>query len=507
MVAEAVVALQAPIDPYGTRGQLPSGTVMPPTPSGETIMNAARALIAAVLLLAAPVGSVVTAQSAPDAARVDAIFERWHGAESPGCAVAVARDGRTVLARAYGMADLEHAIPNSPESIFEAGSVSKQFTAAAIMLLVQQGQLSLDDDIRQYVPEIPDYGTPIRIRHMLNHTSGLRDWGSVAAMSGWPRSHRTHTHEHVVDILSRQRGLNFEPGAAYSYSNSGYNLAAVIVERVSGISFAEFSRRYIFEPLGLVDTQWRDDYTRIVPGRATAYAARGDGFVIDRPIENVHGNGGLLTTVGDLLVWNESLASGKIGGRDFVRLMHEQGVLNDGRTIEYAAGISVGAFRGIPEVSHTGATSGYRAFLARYPDQAVGVAVLCNVGNVDPGSVGRRVGEVFLGGALAEVATPATQQAQQATEPYRPEADALAGLAGRYYSTDAETTLILSVADGQLVAERRPAARMIFNPVAPDAFASSLGRIRFVRNGSGAVTHFLVEQARVWSLQFDRQLP
>jgi CubicO group peptidase (beta-lactamase class C family) len=484
---------------------------MPPTRSGEIIMNAARAILAAVLLLAAPVASGVTAQLATDAARIDAIFERWNGAESPGCAVAVARDGRTVLARAYGMADLEHGIPNSPESIFEAGSVSKQFTAAAIMLLVQQGQLSLDDDVREYLPEIPDYGTPIRIRHMLNHTSGLRDWGSIAAISGWPRSHRTHTHEHVVDILGRQRGLNFEPGAEYSYSNSGYNLAAVIVERVSGISFAEFSKRYIFEPLGLADTQWRDDYTRIVPGRATAYAARGDGFVIDRPIENVHGNGGLLTTVGDLLVWNESLASGKIGGRDFVRLMHEQGVLNDGRTIEYAAGINVGAFRGIPEVSHTGATSGYRAFLGRYPDQAVGVAVLCNVGNVDPGSVGRRVGEVFLGGALAEVAAPATpaamQQARQATEPYHPGADELAGLAGQYYSPDAEATLILSVADGQLVADRRPAARLTLNPVAPDAFASSLGRIRFVRDGSGAVTHFLVEQARVWSLQFDRQSP
>jgi CubicO group peptidase (beta-lactamase class C family) len=481
---------------------------MPPTRSGDIIMNAARALLAAVFLLAAPAASVITAQTVPIEARVDAIFERWQGAANPGCAVAVAQDGRTVLTRAYGMADLEHGIPNSPETIFEAGSVSKQFTAAAIMLLVQQGQLSLDDDIREYLPEIPDYGTPIRVRNMLNHTSGMRDWGSVAAISGWPRSQRTHTHEHVLDILSRQRGLNFEPGAEYSYSNSGYNLAAIIVERVSGISFADFSRRYIFEPLGLTDTQWRDDYTRIVPGRAAAYAARGAGFIIDRPIENVHGNGGLLTTVGDLLVWNESLASGKIGGRDFVRLMHEQGVLNDGRRIEYAAGINVGTFRGVPEVSHTGATSGYRAFLGRYPDQGVGVAVLCNVGAVDPGNVGRRVGEVFLGSAVAAPAPAAAvrEQSEQAA-PYRPGADDLAGLAGEYYSPDAETTMIVSVADGQLVVQRRLAVRMTLNPVAPDAFASSLGRIRFVRDGSGAVTHFLVEQARVWSLQFDRQSP
>jgi CubicO group peptidase (beta-lactamase class C family) len=486
-------------------------------------MNVVRSLLAAAVLLATPLAPPAMAQPVPDAAaRVDAIFERWHAGTSPGCAVAVSRAGRIVLERAYGMADLEHGIPNAPATIFEAGSVSKQFTAAAIMLLVQQGRVTLDDDIRQYVPEIPDYGTPIRIRHLLNHTSGLRDWGSVAAIGGWSRSQRTHTHEHVVDILSRQRGLNYTPGAEYSYSNSGYNLAAVIVERVSGISFAEFSRRYIFEPLGLVDTQWRDDYTRIVPGRSSAYAARGDGFVIDRPIENVHGNGGLLTTVADLLVWNESLASGKIGGRDFVRLMHEQGVLNDGRVIEYAAGISVGAYRGVPEVSHTGATSGYRAFLGRYPDQGVGVALLCNVGNVDPGAVGRRVGEVFLGDVLAPAAAPQPRPATAtatatataagtgaggaAGTDVRAGAGGLAGYAGEYYSPDAEATLVVSVVDGGLVADRRPATRMPLNPTGPDTFASSMGTIRFERDESGAVTHFTVQQARVWSLRFDRHL-
>jgi CubicO group peptidase (beta-lactamase class C family) len=291
----------------------------------------------------------------------------------------VSRAGSIILQRALGMADLEHSVANTPGTIFEAGSVSKQFTAAAIILLAQQGKLSLDDDVRKYVPELPDYGTRITIRHMMTHTSGLRDWGNVAGIAGWPRGDRVHTHAHVVDILSRQRALNFTPGEQYSYSNSGYNLQAVIVARVSGMSFAEFSRRYIFEPVGMRNTQWRDDYTRIVKGRSVAYAARGGSFATDMPFENVHGNGGLLTTVEDLLIWTENLQTGRVFGPEFMALMHRRGVLNNGDTITYASGLQLVRYRGLPEVSHTGSTAGYRAFLARYPEQRVGVAVLCNI--------------------------------------------------------------------------------------------------------------------------------
>jgi CubicO group peptidase (beta-lactamase class C family) len=483
-------------------------------------MNASRnfAFVLATALFHIAVVGVATApthaqQTVAEAARVDAVFARWNSAETPGCAVGVSRAGTPVLQRAYGMADLEHGIRNTPATIFEAGSVSKQFTAAAVVLLAQQGLLSLDDDVRRYVPELPDHGTPVLIRHMLNHTSGLRDWGSVAAISGWGRSNRTHTHDHVVDILSRQRGLNFTPGHEYSYSNSGYNLAAVIVARVSGMSFAEFSRRHIFEPLGLRNTQWRDDYTRIVPGRSSAYAQRAGGFVIDRPIENVHGNGGLLTTVGDLLTWNEALAEGRIGGPDFVRLMHERGMLNDGSQIQYARGITVGSYGGVPEVSHTGSTSGYRAFLARYPDQGVGVALLCNVGAVNPGAVGHEVADIFLGDAVRRPAPRATTApappaapaaAQARPEPVRLTSAQLAELTGEYYSPDAEVGLTVSVEDGRLVALRRPATRMTLNPAADDVFESGIGRIRFIRDASGRVTQLSVQQARVYDLRFDR---
>jgi CubicO group peptidase (beta-lactamase class C family) len=463
------------------------------------------------------------AQSASDAARVDSIFARWNTRATPGCAVGVARNGTPVLARAFGMADLERDVPASPATLYEAGSVSKQFTATAIILLAQQGKLSLDDDVRNYVPEIPDYGRTIRIRNLLNHTSGLRDWGSVAAIAGWGRSVRTHTHAHVLDILSRQRALNFPPGDQYSYSNSGYNVLAVVVDRVSGMPFAEFEKKFIFEPLGMTHTQWRDDWTRIVKGRAIAYAARGSDFAIDNPIENVHGNGGLLTTVGDLLIWNENLNAGaRLGGQAYVNEMHRQGVLNGGQQIAYASGIQVGTFAGTKSVSHTGSTSGFRAFLARYPEQQVSVALLCNVGAVNPGAVGQQVASVFLapppaGATRANAA--ATIGGDDPNAPvsnapgrgrgaatYTPQPDDLMSYVGEYYSPDAEVALVVSIENGQLIARRRPATRITLTSTERDAFNASagLGAVRFIRDATGKVVQLSVRQARVFDLRFDR---
>src|SRR5262245_7837467 len=222
---------------------------------------------------------------------VDEVFARYR-ATTPGCTVGVAMNAKRVVIKGYGMADLEHDVPNGEETIFEAGSVSKQFTAAAVLLLAREGKLSLDDPVRKYVPELPDFPAPpgastagygvaapaaaggggLTIRHMLTHTSGLRDWGSVEDIAGWPRTSRVYTHAHVLDIVSRQQSLNFTPGTHWSYSNTGFNLAAIIVSRVSGKSFADFTRERLFAPLGMARTSWRDDYTRVVKGRAIAYS-------------------------------------------------------------------------------------------------------------------------------------------------------------------------------------------------------------------------------------------
>ena len=234
-------------------------------------------------MCAALVAQAVIDAPAVPAARVDAVFSRWT-TQTPGCAVGVAQGGKPILEKSYGMADLEHDVANTPDTIFEAGSVSKQFTAAAVLLLAQEGKLSLDDPARKYLPELPDYGAPLTIRHMLQHTSGLRDWGEIEAIAGWPRTTRAYTHAHVLDIVSRQKSLNFPSGTQWSYSNTGYNLAAIIVSRVSGKPFAEFSQERIFEPLGMTQTSWRDDYTRIVKGRAIAYCQAGSEFRIEHAV-------------------------------------------------------------------------------------------------------------------------------------------------------------------------------------------------------------------------------
>jgi CubicO group peptidase (beta-lactamase class C family) len=378
---------------------------------------AALAVVAAVLSAAA-----APSQPADTRARVDAIFGRWT-ISTPGCTVGSNVNGQPAVRAAYGMADLEHDVPIAVDTIFEAGSVSKQFTATAVLLLAREGKLSLDDPVRKHLPELPDVGAPVTIRHMLQHTSGLRDWGILAAIAGWPRGSRVHTHAHVLDILTRQRALNFQPGTRWSYSNSGYNLAAILVARLSGTSFADFTKARIFEPLGMKDTSWRDDYRRIVKRRAVAYREQQGTFATDMPFENVHGNGGLLTTVGDLLKWNENFAAPAVGDAALLAELQRPATFNDGRSHEYALGLYVDTYRGVREVDHSGGTAGYRAHLARYPDHGVSVAVLCNVGSANATSYAKAVADLHLGDALRPATAPAA--AHELTEQ---EAGRLAGL-------------------------------------------------------------------------------
>lgn len=328
---------------------------------------------------------------------LDSLFVDWNSAHTPGCAVSVHEQGQPLVSRAWGMADLEHQVPNTPSTIFEAGSVSKQLLTAVVVMLALDETFSLDDDVRTWIPELPDYGRTITIRHLMNHTSGLRDWGSVAALSGWGRSHRTHTHDHVLDILSRQTRLNFPAGERYSYSNSGYNLMVVLAERATGKSLAELSQELVFGPLEMRSTQWRDDYTRIVPGRSSAYSGQpgAEQYRINRPIEHVYGNGGLLTTVDDLQRWNHALYSGYFS-EAFTREMIRRGQLVSGRTIDYASGIIHGSDHGFEKIWHTGATSGYRAYLAWYPEHELSVALLCNVTGAHPGNLGSAVSALYL---------------------------------------------------------------------------------------------------------------
>src|SRR5262245_2565196 len=316
---------------------------------------------------------------------------------SPGCAAAVSLNGETLVEKAFVLADLEHSVSNTPQTIFESGSVAKQFTAAALVLLQLDGKLSIDDPVRKYIPELPDYGSPLTIRHLLNHTAGLRDWGTVMALTGAGRGDRVISQDLALDVITHQHALNFTPGSEYSYSNSGYNLAAIIVERVSKQKFPAFVEERLFKPLGMKDSSWRDDYQRIVPGRAQAYSRQGNGpWRLDMPLMNVYGNGGMLTTVGDWIKWNAMLDSRSLGA-PLVDALETRGMLNDGRKIGYALGVEVGTYKGLKDVSHGGATAGYQTFLARYPDNKVSVAVMCNGTSPSAGGVAAGITDEIFG--------------------------------------------------------------------------------------------------------------
>jgi CubicO group peptidase (beta-lactamase class C family) len=345
-----------------------------------------------------------TLAQVPDRAKVvanaDRAFEKVVKAyvgPAPGCAVAVSLNGETVFQKAFGLADLEHNVPNTPETIFESGSVAKQFTAAALVLLQQDGKLNLDDPVRNYIPELPDYGSPLTIRHLLNHTAGLRDWGTVMGLTGAGRGDRVVSQDLALDVIIHQRALDFTPGSEYSYSNSGYNLAAIIVERVSKQKFPAFVADRLFKPLDMKNSSWRDDYQRVVPGRAQAYSRQGNGlWRLNMPFMNVYGNGGMLTTVGDWMKWNAMLDSQSLGA-PLVNALETRGVLNDGRKIAYALGLVVDTYKGLKDVSHGGSTAGYQTFLARYPDKKMSVGVMCNGTSPSAGGIAASITDEVLG--------------------------------------------------------------------------------------------------------------
>ena len=296
------------------------------------------------------------------------------------------------------MADLEHNIPLTTESITEAGSISKQFTAAAILLLEQQGKLSLDDDVRKYVPELPDYGYKISLRQMMQHKSGLKDWGAIASIAGWPRTTKTYNNDDALYIICNQKTLNFKPGDEYLYSNSNYNLFAIIIQRVSGMSLADFTRKNIFEPAGMKHTQWRDNYKRIVPNRAIAYSKSGSGYQTNMPNENVYGNGGLLTTAEDLLIWCNYFLNGRLGTPSLLEKQLTTNPLNSGVMHGYAAGLFIDNDMGWKYIGHDGATASYRANLESYPELALSVAFLSNTSefDIDTLSVIDAISDLFI---------------------------------------------------------------------------------------------------------------
>ncbi len=458
-------------------------------------------------------GAAAPPQQAPGwAQQVDAVFAQWNRQDSPGCALGVYQDGRIAYVRGYGMADLEHDVPITPGSVFYAGSVSKQFTAMAAALAIKQGRLSADDDVRKYVPELPDYGRPITIRHLLHHTSGLRDVNTLMVLAG-RRDEDAFDNEAVLHIVSRQKALNFLPGDEYLYSNSGYAMLALAVERATGTPFAEYAEANIFTPLGMKVSHFHTDLTRLVPGRAWAYDRRSDGSFALNSLQNERaGAGGLFTTVRELARWDENFYDGRVGGLDVIRMLETPGRLTSGTELTYAWGLMLGSYRGLPIVEHSGSLGGYRAHIIRFPGAHTSVAILCNVSNVSTRTVVRRVADAVLAGrfTVAERPLPPPDAAAPSVIPsglgYLYEGDELKAFVGEYYSDELDSTYRISV-DGKYLRLRRGVQRQVFTlqPGPKDEFRGPGSVLRFRRGPDGAVTGLVVDADRARGLTFERR--
>jgi CubicO group peptidase (beta-lactamase class C family) len=407
--------------------------------------------VSITFLLASTLASAQTpALPQPDLIeRVDKVFQKWDRTDSPGCALSVMKDGRIVYKHGYGMADLDHNVTITPSTVFHVASMSKQFTAASILLLEQQGKLSLDDDVRKYIPELPNFGSLITIRQLIYHTSGLRDQWDLLDLAGWRYSLDLITDDDIMSVITSQKDLNFRPGEKHVYCNTGYTLLAIIVKRVSGMSFREFTTKNIFEPLGMNHTFFRDDHAEIVKNNAYGYESeKGGPFRLGLTNFDTVGATSLHTTVEDLALWDENFYHPRVGGPSFPDQMLQRGKLNNGEILDYAFGLEVGKYKGQPTVEHGGADAGYRSDMTRFPKQHFSVAVLCNDAETNPSSLARSVADIYLAQDLkapepsAAAATPGAGINLKEQQ--------LSALQGLYWNRDGDQFLKTYLKDGKL---------------------------------------------------------
>lgn len=475
----------------------------------------ALGLVASPLLAQSPDDPVLPLASA--LARVDSVFAMYDRTDSPGCAIGIMRAGDLRYARGYGMANLELGRAIGLASVFRIGSTSKQFTAAAIVLAEQEGYLSLDDDIRRHLPEIPEYERPITIRMLLHHTSGIRDYITLTGLTGL-RDDDWYSIDEAYRIIARQSATNFPPGDEHLYSNSGYFLLSQIIERATGSSLRAFAEEHLFRPLGMRHTHFHDDHNHIVPGRADGYAPRGDGFRTSMTTLDMVGDGGVFTTIEDLARWDANFYEPTVGGPAFLDAMLTRGVLTSGDTLDYALGLFHGEYRGVPRVSHGGAFVGFRAEMMRFPEQRLTIALLCNVSTARTTAMVEQVADVLLenvlepdgrtaageGGPADGPGDAAPAAGAGAPAPMELSVEQLERWAGLYRVADGPDYLRFEMRDGRLTAvgpglTLRPVGEMRFEfegePASIEFRAEAGGRRFTIRQPSGPIEGLAVEPA------------
>ena len=478
-------------------------------------------VVAAVLALAVgctrPDESSAGVEVGADNVVIDAVFANWNRPGGPGCALAVAVDGKQVYTRGYGYANLDYDIPVTPQTVFDVASITKQFVAASITMLALEGKLSLDDGVRTWLPELPEYDQVITLRHMIGHTSGLRDYLNLFPLAG--RDHYYPiSHAQILAMMSRQRALNFPPGQQYLYSNTAYMLLAQVVERASGQTLGDFVKARIFQPLGMTGSLMYDNYERIIPRRATGYDVEADGRV--RMVHNynfdVAGDGQMYTTVEDLLRWDDYLH-----GADkpaIYQAMLTEGRLSSGEPTGYAQGIELGEYRGLNTVQHTGSSWGSRSVLIRFVEPALSIAIACNDGNSSPLRLAREVADHLLADQLEPRAEPDDDGAandEPAADPFVLGTVQLSAYTGTFFSEELDATYRFAVVDDSLVVRIEQEPPLDARPITDDRFDlgfpdqsywdQPLARIEFLRDEKGAINGFRLSSGSEHDIGFDKR--
>jgi CubicO group peptidase (beta-lactamase class C family) len=474
------------------------------------------ALLTVVFVLGTAPGQV-GAQAWAGAAQVDSMFAQWDRPDSPGCAVGAIERGELVLARGYGSANLDYSIPLTSRSVFYLASASKQFTAAAILLAEDEGHLSLDDEVQRWIPELPHYGSSITVRHLVHHTSGLRDYLTLMSLAGRPYGD-AFGDEAMLGLITSQRALNFEPGSEYLYTNTGYVLLAEIVKRATGRSLREYAEQRLFAPLGMTSSHFHDDAQQVVQGRVISYASSAGGSFRVSYLSQFDrvGDGGMYSTVEDLARWVDALHRDRVGSPGFAARLETQGTLANGEALAYAFGQSHGSFRGVREIGHGGSMMDFRTTVRRFPDEDAAVIVLCNIGNVNPQVLGGGVAEVVLGDrltpALELAGAGATEAAQAGPARAAPElvplsAEAAQGYAGVYHSSELKVAYRVERADDspEFTLVRPGGASTPLERLGEgDVFTTRGLTLHFQRDAEGRVEGFLLDAGRVRGIEFRR---
>ena len=443
-------------------------------------------------------------------AKVDQLFTEWNRSDSPGAALAVTRDGEIIYKQGYGTANLEYDIPITTGTIFDIASVSKQFAGFAIATLSHEGKLSLDDDIRMYLSDMPDFGNTITIRHLLHHTSGLRDWVQSLVIAG-DMMDDVISFKHILKMARHQKTLNFEPGTEFLYSNTGYNLLAEIVEKVTGDSFREWTDTHIFKPLAMTNTHFHDDHEMILKHRAYSYqTVENDWFKHAVNNTTALGSSSLYSTVEDLAKWILNFDDARIGGQIVIEQMHQRGVLNNGEQIDYAFGLNIGEYRTLKTVGHSGSWRGFRSHLIRFPDQKFGVVILCNLDTFNPLSLAEKVAGIYLADALAPVEASESEKATEPAEDVKSEPlapEQLTEFEGDYYTEGLDTTYTIGMRGDGLVAQHRRHDDILLTSADGHFLGDAwfFPEIHFIRDDTGRVTGFKLTGNRVRNLHFEKK--